>query len=156
MLDGSNYDLQPHEQTRPLEIEDLFDEEHEHYEDGLNLWLTKLDSSENFCKKYSNITISYLKYTLHKHKRSMVSNYPESTQNIISFFDQKLKHLFHPYNEIPIDPYSNYLRKRDQFEYVIQKSLEDLVKPKFPKLPKRRKEIPYSPDSDLTILLGIS
>ena len=97
----------------------------------------------------------------------MVLNYPERTQNIISFFNQKFKHLFNPYGEVPINPYSKYLKKRDQFGYVIKKLSEDLVKPKPPpeniKRPTlyrgkwmypMRKPIPPSNDSDLSEVFG--
>ena len=176
-----NYKSLNHQQARPLEIEDLFDEDDTNYVHQLNEWLTKLAYSYDYDNlvniQYYDITAQYIKYILHKHQRIFFNAWYDTVEsswklskdqkdvqniaeNIKAFHTFKINKLINMATEydpvIPSNPYSNYLKKRDQFEYVITMLSKELIKHKPPKPPKplnRKKEIAYSPDSDLSILL---
>lgn len=168
-----NYGLLDKQHIRPLEIEDLFDEDDKDYVNQLNEWLTKLDYCDldsEFDNQYRYITIQYIKYILHKHQRNLFLRWYNTVEDswklskdstevqsiankIKMFFDYKFKSLINEVHGVPYKPYSAYIKKCEQFEYIIQMITEHLTKHKPLKLLKRKKEVAYSPDSDLSILL---
>jgi hypothetical protein len=173
-----DYELLDRQYTRPLELEDLFDEDNIHYEDQLNLWLTKLDYEPideltAFGERYYNATVIYIKYILHKHQRIFANHWYKSVESswgvsrssagiqdladqIKAFHSRKFIHLINPADGIPVKPYSTYLKKRDQFHYVVKMLSKELINHKSSKSTKllnRKNQAAYSIDSDLSILL---